>query len=143
MISVTVNADAIADGGDRIREGVTNAIHAAGQAGFAESQRQVPVAFGDLKKSGELRRGPGFAQFGYDSEYARPVEKGSEPHYPPIEPLKEWAELVLGDRQAAYPVQQKIAEEGTPAQPYMGPGFQAAVRELKRRGLSPSIEGQL
>ena len=41
------------------------------------------------------------------------TEIGSPPHFAPIEPLKEWARLKLGDERAAYAVQKKIAREGT------------------------------
>jgi len=143
MIDITVSSQSIADGGEKIRRGVRDAIHDAAQAGFAESQRRVPTAFGDLKESGELLRQEQSAVFGYRKEYARYVEEGTEPHYPPIDPLKEWAELVLGDRQAAYAVQQTIGQEGTDPQPFMRPARDAAARELRRRGISPSIKGQL
>jgi hypothetical protein len=143
MIGLNVSADRPDDVGDAIKDGTYAAIQEAAQAGFAESQRQVPVAFGDLKESGELRRGEQSATFGYKSDHAPFVEGGTEPHWPPIEPLKEWAALVLGDEDAAYAVQQKIADVGTDPQPFMGPAFRTAVRELQRRGLSPTINGQL
>jgi hypothetical protein len=143
MIGITTNVETTDGAGERVKEGVREGLLDAAQAGFAESQRLVPVASGDLKASGELIRGETEVGFQYDSEYAQFVEGGTEPHWPPIEPLKEWAEIVLGDRQAAYAVQQQIAEEGTPAQEFMRPGFQRMASELQRRGLSPSIEGQL
>jgi len=142
MIDVSVTS-ARSDASDAIRNGIRQALHDAGQAGLAESQREVPVAFGDLKESGELRRSDTQATFGYRAGHAPFVEFGTDPHWPPIKPLKDWAALVLGDEDAAYAVQQKIAERGTPAQPFMDPGFRVAVRELKRRGLSTSIEGEL
>jgi hypothetical protein len=142
MIGISVESDR-SDVSDAIRDGVREGIHDAAQAGFATSQREVPVASGDLKESGELRRRETSATFGYKAGHAPFVERGTAPHWPPIKPLKEWAELVLGDEQAAYAVQRKIAERGTPAQPFMQPGFRAAVRELRRRGLSTTIEGEL
>lgn len=54
------------------------------------------------------------------------LEEGSRPHFPPIEPLKKWARLRLGDEQIAYAVQRKIAKEGTRAQPFMGPAMDDA-----------------
>jgi len=143
MIGITTDVETADNAGEKIKDGVREGLLDAAQAGFAESQRRVPVASGDLKASGELIRGETTIGFQYDSEYAQFVEGGTEPHYPPIDPLKEWAELVLGDRQAAYAVQQTIAEEGTPAQEFMRPGFQRMAAELRRRGISPSIEGQL
>lgn len=49
------------------------------------------------------------------------VEFGTRPHWAPIEPLKDWARRVLGDEDAAYPVQKKIAKKGTPFQPFFRP----------------------
>lgn len=143
MITVSVSTDAISDGGQAVRDGVAETLRAAGREGFAESQRRVPVAFGELRNSGDLIERDNEVIFGYDADHAPFVETGTAPHWPPIEPLKEWAALVLGDESAAWAVQQKIADEGTDAQPFMRPGFERAVAELRRRGISPSIEGQL
>lgn len=55
------------------------------------------------------------------TEYAEAVEFGAAPHWAPIGPLLAWARKKLGDESAAYAVQHKIAEQGTPAQPYMTP----------------------
>lgn len=142
MIGLDVSADR-SDVADAVDDGTREAMLDAAQAGFAKSQDKVPVATGELKQSGELVRGEDVVGFRYDTAYDQFVEGGTEPHWPPIEPLKEWASIVLGDPNAAYAVQQKIAEEGTDAQEYVRPGFLAMSRELKRRGLSTNIEGQL
>jgi len=143
MLGIDVSADSPRDAADAIRDGTIEAIHDAAQAGFAESQAQVPRARGELKASGSLLRRRDGATFGYRAEHARYVEGGTAPHWPPIAPLKEWSRIVLGDEDAAYAVQRKIADKGTPAQPFVRPGFEVAVRELERRGVERIIRGKL
>jgi hypothetical protein len=143
VIGLEVSADDPGDVGDAVADGTRAAILEAAQAGFARSQAEVPVATGALKQSGELVETPQGGRWTYDSEYAAYVEGGTEPHYPPIEPLKEWAAVVLGDPDAAYAVQETIAREGTDPQPFVKPGFERMAAELKRRGVSTDIEGFL
>lgn len=50
--------------------------------------------------------------------HAAPVELGTKPHMPPIQPLEDWARIKLGlDAQdakgAAFAIAQKIKREGT------------------------------
>jgi len=143
MIGLEVTSDAPDDVGDAVADGTRAAILEAVQAGFAKSQAEVPEATGALRESGELVETPQGARFTYDSEYARYVEGGTEPHYPPIEPLKRWAGRVLGDESIAYALQKKIGEEGTEPQPFVRPGIEAMKRRLRREGISPYIEEEL
>lgn len=53
--------------------------------------------------------------------YAVPVELGTKPHFPPLAPLRDWAEKKLGvskseSRGVAFLIARKIAAKGTPAQ---------------------------
>lgn len=50
---------------------------------------------------------------GFAADYAQWVDQGTRPHWPPIQPLLGWARRTLGDEDAAYAVQRKIAERGT------------------------------
>ena len=51
--------------------------------------------------------------------YAAPVEEGSRPHFPPLQPLRDWVEHVLGLKdeterdRAALGIARKIAARGT------------------------------
>jgi hypothetical protein len=47
------------------------------------------------------------------STYVDYVERGTRPHWVPIQPLKLWAIRVLDDERAAYAVQWNIARYGT------------------------------
>lgn len=86
--------------------------------GFERSQEIIAdeaTDTGQLLRSGvpPERQKDGSIVWGYVSDYARYVDEGQEPHWPPIEPLLGWARRVLGDESAAYAVQRKIAAEGT------------------------------
>ncbi len=56
------------------------------------------------------------------SPYAIPIEVGTKPHMPPIAPLMDWAQAVLGvateeeQKQVAWAVAGKIKRDGTEAQ---------------------------
>lgn len=63
--------------------------------------------------------------------YAGAVDLGTTPHFPPIGPLLRWAERKLGDRRAAYAIQQKIGKVGTTRQNYV---------EQTRLAAAPVIE---
>ena len=51
-------------------------------------------------------------------------EFGADPFWPPISPLRDWAARNLGDPDAAWAVQRKIAEEGLPAQEWLSLAFE-------------------
>jgi len=63
--------------------------------------------------------------------YAAPVELGTKPHFPPIEPLIDWVKVKLGitgDKEArgvAFLIARKISRVGTKEQRPFGLVFQA------------------
>ncbi|WP_299378829.1 hypothetical protein [uncultured Kiloniella sp.] len=57
--------------------------------------------------------------------YALPVELGSKPHFPPIRPLQEWAEVKLGvdpeiSYAVAFAIALKISKVGTEGKHMLG-----------------------
>lgn len=56
---------------------------------------------------------------GSNSPYAVPVELGSRPHFPPVQPLEDWVRAKLGEhdpdaaRGIAFCIARKIAAHGT------------------------------
>lgn len=84
---------------------------------------------------------------GTSLSYAVPVELGTKPHFPPIQPLAEWAEVVLGldgeaARSAAFAIAHKISRKGTEgkfmfrdglaaAEPYIHARFTRAMQQIK------------
>jgi hypothetical protein len=76
---------------------------------------------------------------GASALYAAAVENGSRPHWPPwsaknpeAAPLRAWAKRYLGDEDLAYVVARKISKEGTKAQPFIGPAFEANIPLFKK-----------
>jgi len=142
MIAADSETDRPDDVADRLGAGVRAAFRDAARAGFRVSQEEVPTANGTLQISGDISETPEAVVFGYRAPYAPFVEFGTDPHYPPIEPLKQWAGIVLGDRSAAYAVQEKIGQEGTDPQPFVRPGRDAAFRHLRRQGLIDYVQSE-
>jgi hypothetical protein len=89
----------------------------------AEVQQRTPTNHGALRASifGEVNavRGIGVeGVVGTSLAYAVPVELGSRPHTPPIEPLVDWAIQKFGldekaARKAAFGIAYRIARRGT------------------------------
>jgi hypothetical protein len=142
MISVTISAEDMDDVGDRAISSVDQGLVDAAIRGFERSQEAVPVDTGELQDSGELvvEETAGKVVFGYTADHAIPVEDGTEPH--PITPDEADALVFEGDD--GEPVfADSVDHPGTEPQPFMRPGFEAMVRELRQRGLSPYISGDL
>lgn len=61
--------------------------------------------------------------------HGEPVELGTKPHFPPIEPLRYWVERVLRiedekrSRSVAFAIARKIARRGTRGQKMFGKAF--------------------
>lgn len=55
--------------------------------------------------------------------YGEYVEYGTSPHTPPIQPLKDWSRLVLGDENLAWAIRAKISKKGTKSQPFFRPAL--------------------
>ena len=59
---------------------------------------------------------------GTSAPYAVPVELGTRPHFPPVQPLADWVRAKLGEsdpvaaRSIAYCIARKIAAHGTEGQ---------------------------
>lgn len=131
MLSVKVIRKQLNDPELITREQVTKAGIALVQEGARGSKLLAPVNDGNLRDSirGEWR-GLGGRWFS-DVPYAPYVENGSRPHWPPIDPLKEWARKVLGDEDAGYAIAASIAKNGTKAQPMFRPSADS-VRKRAR-----------
>jgi hypothetical protein len=59
-------------------------------------------------------------EVGTPLQYAIPVELGSRPHFPPVQPLADWAHIKLGvpeeeAERVGLAIARKIARRGTPA----------------------------
>jgi len=113
-----------------------------------ESQENTPTAFGTLRESIEV--GPTrvmadriIGVVGSALPYAEPVELGTRPHRPPIQPLADWAKVKLGipedeAKGVAFAVAAKIEREGTEGHFMMTQALEEnreQVATIFRRGL--------
>lgn len=59
------------------------------------------------------------------------VETGTRPHWPPIDPIRQWASKV-GFTGPAFLVARAIASRGTRAQPFWAPGIEQSLPAINR-----------
>jgi len=116
---------------DRGPKIVEQATYVTMFAGMALTKRRVQQ-FTPVGATGELRRGISWevtksreaiegrvTVTGPALSYVEPVEFGSRPHWPPVEPIRYWVLRVLGVpaeevSRVAFLVSRKIARIGTP-----------------------------
>jgi len=100
-----------------------------------EAKKNAPVASGHLRQDIDIiEREDNTITVGTNLKYASFVEFGTDPHYPPIEPLKKWVRRKLGvEEDVAYAVQQKIGQEGTEPQPYMRDAIESTRRYYQNK----------
>lgn len=75
---------------------------------------------------------------GTSLNYAVPVELGTKPHFPPLQPLVEWVEVVLGlggkeATNAAFAIARNISKKGTKGKFMFRDGFNASEPYIKNR----------
>lgn len=99
-----------------------------------EAQRNIKTldAFdtGDLHGSIDVRISPQGLSIGVGStaHYAPYVEFGTRPHFPPLEPIREWCRSRGIPESAAFPIARKISEVGTPERPFLYPAYKVGMR---------------
>jgi Bacteriophage protein of unknown function (DUF646). len=136
MLAAEIDTDVSVTAAD-VLQAHRERIQDAADLGFSVSQEQVPFERGTLKNSGfpPEQRGEDIV-FGYQAAYAEAMEFGTDPFYPPVAPLVEWAERVANDPGLGYYVaRQKIPQEGIDAQPYLRPAADRMEPYLENRGL--------
>jgi hypothetical protein len=117
----------------------------------AQAKRNITdapaVDTGQLRSSVKIETfSSGFAKrVGSDVKHAKPIEFGTGPHFPPLEPIQEWARRHGLPEEAAYPIAKAISERGTPAKAWLFPAFEqerpkfeAVIRDAWR-----AIQGEL
>lgn len=124
----------------------TNFIRSVAFEVLGHAQQNAPSNFGRLRNSLTVdlksRTGEVSATVGSNLQYAKPIEYGSRPHFPPLAPIELWVRRKLRVpanrvRSVAFLVARKIARHGTPAQPFLGPALEqskgfidSAMRDL-------------
>jgi hypothetical protein len=101
-----------------------------------EATRRAPVDVGILRNSYKWEFEPGTTSITgvvfSDSKYAPWVEFGTKPHFPPVEPLEEWARRHGMPPGTGFLIARKIAQRGTPAQPHLGPAAEEERNTFER-----------
>jgi hypothetical protein len=113
-----------------------------------ETKENTPKATGLLSQSIFAREPAVLADqvigvVGTAMAYAVPVELGTKPHFPPIQPLADWARLKLGiapedAERVGFLIARKISIRGTEAAEMFGRAFrdnQAQVEAISLAGL--------
>ena len=125
------------------RQAIRDYLRDGAQLGYNWSMQQAPEDTGKLKQTsfGPEFRGEDLV-WGYTMGYSLFVEEGTRPHWAPIQPLKDWARRVLGDENAAYAIQQKIAQEGTEGQHFARAGSQRQQEWYRSHSLGKYLDAQ-
>ena len=145
-LNVSINQTVKKDAGPALRKAQKKRLMDGADVGFAKSQELVPQDRGTLLQSGfqPTETSDGAIQYGYRANHAGPMEFGTDPFQPPVEPLLEWSERVTGDKGLGYYVAlQKIPEEGIDPQPYLRPGAEKQKQFYKANPLSQYLDREL
>ena len=149
VISVDVDIDKTGNLGPKTRQAITKYLKKGADKGMAVSMDHVPV---DRGAGGGLLSGffepeevGDRVMWGIrDMPHARPIDEGTDPFYPPIEPLLEWSQRVAGDEGLGwYVARHKIPEEGITAQPYIDPGVEAQINWYRSHDIDEFLRREL
>ncbi len=122
-----------------VREELGDAMTEADALIEREVSERTPRAHGLLAGSitSEVQIGEDsvIGMVGTPLNYAVPVELGTRPHFPPIEPLIDWVKVKLGvsekeARGVAFLVARKIARSGTQGQHMFEIGFASVEAQV-------------
>lgn len=91
------------------------------------------IATGELARSTKVDTVEDGAIVGMDAPHAAFIEEGTRPHFPPLQPLKDWARLRFGGSEAeidqiAFLVARKISRHGIEPRHY----FKASVDRIEQ-----------
>lgn len=110
-------------------EQIKMAVRDASRSVQEGAKKRVPVDLGNLKSSIDIQylNGGLTGIIGPKEEYGLYVEFGTKPHFPPISAITGWA-----NRRNIPPflVAKKIAEKGTPPQPFLMPAFDKEISKF-------------
>lgn len=99
---------------------------------FIKNKTQNNITDEGITYTGELQRSvytnvpdPFHGEVYVGAKHGIFVERGTRPHWPPIEPIEKWARIKLGQPGLGFVISRKIARVGTKAHKF----FEPAVRE--------------
>ncbi len=65
---------------------------------------------------------------GATAKQAPYIEFGTAPHFPPLQPIREWCLRKGMSERAAFPIARRIAERGSPERPFLYPAYLVGMR---------------
>lgn len=108
----------------------------AAKLGFTVSQEEVPFDRGTLKGSANAPEWRGNdLVFSYTADHARPMEEGTGPFTPPLEPLLRWGDRVFSPDRSADEVLEDLDENGWHPGIFQHPGA-AVWSKIRSEGIS-------
>lgn len=149
MIGVTAKVTKNADTAEAFSRGIRRGLLDTAQAGFNTTQERIAAEATD---TGQLLRsgfGPVVDEetwevlWGYAADYAEWIDKGTDPHMPPVAALRGWARRVLGDADLAWAVAKKIAREGTEGIHFVKAGIDTMKGRFGTVGLKSYVVEEL
>ena len=126
---------------DITREELLRTTTEAGLLLKREVQERTPVATGTLRKSIKSRKRVlsrnVIGEVGSPLNYAAAVELGTKPHFPPVEPLKDWVKQKLDVPASqvgsvAHAIVRKIGKRGTKGAHMFRDAFEANREQIVR-----------
>ncbi len=147
VINLGVDLEGVSNVGPKVRRGIERYLIDGAAAGHAVAANEVPEDRGTLRKNmfqPEVRDSGEVVYGVADVPYALPMEEGTQPFQPPIQPLLEWSERVTGDKGLGFYVAlHKIPTEGIDAQPFLEPASEAQRDWYQTHDPSDYIEKEL
>ena len=146
MIQIDVDIDVQDRIGAKAKRGVEKFLLDGAQAGQNMAMEHVPEDRSNLRMSmaqfvPEVRGNE--VVWGSTAPHTLPIEKGTQPFWPPAKPLVEWANRIGMDDSFGYYVQWKIAQEGIESQPFLEPGAEAQAAWYSRKNVNDYIDNEL
>lgn len=108
---------------------------------FEKGKRNLPPSVitdtGSILKSGRVEHSSEVSKVIYDSPVALHIEYGTEPHTPPIGPLKRWARRKLGKSEKdaeriAWAIRNTIKKFGSDPHPFIRPAVKTVVQRHRQ-----------
>ena len=118
-----------------IVRGIQSTAHRMPEIVREELHRTSPspaIATGELARSTKVDPTKDGAIVGMDAPHAAFIEEGTRPHFPPLQPLRDWARMKFGGseseiNQIAFLVARKISRDGIEPRHY----FKASVDRVE------------
>lgn len=91
----------------------------------------APEATGNLKGNISIVNKKYSAEIIAKPKYAIFVEKGTKPHWPPIDVMEKYGLLRFGKAGLGFVIARKISRVGTKANPFMRKSFDSSLNEIE------------